>query len=87
MDSLREKKAGRSAQRQALAEAEEMLVKCHALCDPTGLAAGDNDGAGGGDPTGEKCVIDCALTLTLALTLALGDHRGRPPSTQLCCYS
>ena len=22
---------------QALAEAEEMLVKCHALCDPTGL--------------------------------------------------
>ena len=45
---------------QALAEAEEMLVKCHALCDPTGLAAGDNDGGGGDDPTGEKCVIDCA---------------------------
>ena len=37
-----------------------MLVKCHALCDPTGLAAADSDGAPSEDPTGEKCVIDCA---------------------------
>ena len=29
-----------------------MLVKCHALCDPTGLAAADSDGAPSEVPTG-----------------------------------
>ena len=52
MRTLRTRKAERRAQRQALAEAEEMLVKCHALCDPTGLAAADSDGAPSEVPTG-----------------------------------
>ena len=53
---LRARRQRREAERAALAEAEEILVKCHALCDPNGLAAGDSSSSG------EQCVIDCAAT-------------------------
>jgi len=60
-----------------LVEAETILVKCHALCDPNGLGiyklSNNNTSA-----SPEQCTIDCAASLVHGELFSSGEERTTP---------
>ena len=60
-----------------LAEAEMLLVKCHALCDPNGLGIYKLSNGNTSSASPEQCTLDCAASLVHGELFSSGGRQNR----------
>ena len=81
--SLAEIKARRQRlviEKAELAEAEMLLVKCHALCDPNGLGIYKLSHGNTSSASPEQCTLDCAASLVHGELFSSGGRQNRTQS-------